>query len=179
MGYSFDIQYKSGIENRAADALSRVTYGPSLAMLTIPHGVDFTDIHSQVLTDPYLSEIYEQLAFGATSHSGFTLNYGHLFYKGRRVFAHTSLYIPLLLQEYHSSVLGGHSGVLKTHQRIAANWFWVGMKRSVQQFVAQCTICQQHKSLTLSPAGLLQPPPIPDKIWEDISMDFIEGLPRS
>lgn len=45
--------------------------------------------------------------------------------------------------------------------------------------MAQCPVCQRNKSLATTPAGLLQLLPIPERIWEDIAIDFIEGLLKS
>lgn len=50
------------------------------------------------------------------------------------------------------------------------------MRVDVHSFVAKCLTCQQVKPSNLAPAGFLQPLPIPDQIWEDISLDFIVGL---
>ncbi|CAH9115607.1 unnamed protein product, partial [Cuscuta europaea] len=81
---------------------------------------------------------------------------GRLFYKGHLVLAPDSKWIPRLLKEFHDTPTGGHAGAYCTYRRFAMNVFWRGMF---------------HR--------LLQPLPISDLIWEDISMDFITSLPKS
>jgi hypothetical protein len=53
------------------------------------------------------------------------------------------------------------------------------MKHVITEHIHNCVVCQQAKHSTTLPAGLLQPLPIPNKVWEDIAMEFITGLPNS
>ena len=48
----------------------------------------------------------------------------------------------------------------------------------MKRHVKECDICQRLKYETCHVVGLLQPLPIPDKPWLDVSMDFVEGLPK-
>lgn len=53
------------------------------------------------------------------------------------------------------------------------------MTRDIQACVRDGSVCQRNKQDQAAYPGLLQPLPIPGRIWEDISMDFVEGLPKS
>lgn len=53
------------------------------------------------------------------------------------------------------------------------------MKGMVKTYIQQCAICQQAKSVRVATPGLHQPLPIPDQAWTVVTLDFIEGLPRS
>lgn len=178
-GYDFEIQFRLGIENKAADALSRIPISMELAALMVPSRIDTSLISSQVEADPHLAKIKQRLLDDQDAYPRYSLDHGILLYKGRLVLPKASPLVPALLQEGHASVVGGHSGFLRTYKRLTRDFFWVGMKNDIKEFVEKCLVCQQNKTLTLSPAGLLQPLPIPDKIWDDVTMDFIEGLPKS
>jgi len=52
------------------------------------------------------------------------------------------------------------------------------MKKEIAAFVARCDNCCRVKAVHMK-AGLLQPLPIPGWKWEEVSMDFISGLPTS
>lgn len=80
-----------------------------------------------------------------------------------------------MLTAFHEA---GHEGTQKTLHRLRADCYWLGMKRDILAFVQQCVTCQRNKYQNLQPVGLLQPLSIPEQIWADISMDFIEGLPK-
>lgn len=143
LGYDFEIQYKPGPENRVADALSRQQAGLVLMVMTTPMVLDIEELQRQVKADPELSKTVEGLLDGTQLSAGFTLQRGHLLYKGRLVVPLKSPLIPTLLREFHSSKIGGHSGVLKTYKRLALEFFWRGMRKDVESFVAACGVCQQ------------------------------------
>lgn len=84
-----------------------------------------------------------------------------------------------LLHEHHASPAAGHPGIDRTFRRLAASFYGKRTCKEVKEFVESCYECQTTKYSTQKPAGLLQPLPIPWQFWEDVSMDFITGLPPS
>ena len=65
------------------------------------------------------------------------------------------------------------------YQDLKQRFWWTRMKREIAKYVSECDICKRVKASHLRSAGLLQPLTIPSGKWEDISMDFIVGLPKT
>ena len=185
LGYDFEIIYKAGCENKVADGLSRVMIDRQvntdgvLCALTVSSSVQMQNILDELDENEDILRVIMEVLLGKLPKVGYTVAAGRLFYKGRLVLSRSSQFIQQILREYHDGVMGGHSGILKTIKRIQQGFYWPKMKVDVKKYVAECSVCQQHKYSTLKPAGLLQPIELPKLIWSKVSMDFIEGLPKS
>jgi hypothetical protein len=53
------------------------------------------------------------------------------------------------------------------------------MKKDIAKFVEQCSTCQQVKVEHQRSAGTLKPLLVPKWKWDEITMDFILGLPKT
>ncbi|KAD7479902.1 hypothetical protein E3N88_03038 [Mikania micrantha] len=177
--YLFGRHFLIRKENRRADALSRRPMCATLLTFTVPYCVDVGDIHEGLKTDPFTLDLLHKLQNSSTPLPDFSLVDGFLFHRKRLVIPDVPGLRLKLLQEAHDTPTGGHGGFLKTLKRLSSQYFWPHMNKDIRLHVQNCITCQQQKYQTTSPAGLLQPLPIPNQICEDVSMDFIVGLPPS
>ncbi|CAL1403011.1 unnamed protein product [Linum trigynum] len=175
LGYDYEIHYRPGPSNVVADGLSWLSGGEVLATVTGPLPQFWDALRALTDTDIYLQGCRDTVVSEVPGHYSF--RQGLVFFRGCIVLPPGSSMVTTVLQEYHDSPFGGHSGVERTLRRIQAQFYWPRMSQDVKDCVASCDTCQRVKASHLRPAGLLQPLPVPERVWEDISMDFIIGLP--
>lgn len=121
-----------------ADALSRKSYGEvELGSLIRTHEVNWALLDKEISEDEFLQQVKSELIRGEKDHKGFHVVNSRLMYKGRHVIPGTSVIRDQLLREYHNTPIGGHAGDVKTYLRIAAEWFWGGMRKDVANYVRQ------------------------------------------
>ena len=158
--------------NKGADALSR-RYLLLSALETKVLGFEIVkELYAQ---DEDLKEIFSKSS--SHPHGPFHVHEGFLF-KGVRLCIPKCGFRELLIQELHGGALAGHFGVEKTCSMLKEHYYWPKMSKDVEHFVKRCSVCQVAKSRVL-PHGLYSPLPVPLSPWEDVSLDFITGLPRT
>jgi len=103
---------------------------------------------------------------------------GQLHYGGKRyVPEDPELQLPLI-KEHHDTPLAGHPGRSKTFDLLSCQYYWKTMRKQVDRYVRSCAECQKSRIGRHASFGVLRPLPVPEQSWEDISMDFVTGLPE-
>jgi hypothetical protein len=77
----------------------------------------------------------------------------------------------------HASILAGHMGRDKTEDLIRRSYYWKGMSRQIEKWIAACRKCHEHKGRQHAKYGLCTPLEVQTRPFWSISFDLISGLP--
>nr|GEU52419.1 putative reverse transcriptase domain-containing protein [Tanacetum cinerariifolium] len=179
--YDCEIRYHPGTGNVVADALWRKDREPlrvrSLVMMV------HTNLPKKVLeaqTEAIKEENVKAENLGRLLKPIFKFRSN-----GIRYFK-WQIWLPLfggirdmIMHESHKSKYSIHQGSDKMYQDLKKLYWWPNMKADIETFVSRCLACAKVKAKHQKPSGLLQQPEIPKWKWENITMDFVSGLPRT
>ena len=133
--------------------------------------------------DPIPSRVLELLTRGANYSKDLTIAdcsviNGRLHYQGL-------LYVPdyhalylCLCKLHHDTPVTGHLGIGNTYELLHCDYYWPNMQGFVRRYVRHCHVCKRSKGSCFKKQGVLQPLPVPDQRWQDLSIDLVTGIPE-
>lgn len=133
------IEYKPVVENRVADALSRVVIDEELPKETAlcAFSIQINEllelVRKEHVSNPKAVEVKKRIS-SSELYSDFNIKDGLIYCKNRLWVPEDSALITNNLNEYHSSLFGGHLGVEHTFHWIRNVFIWKGMSLSIKQF---------------------------------------------
>jgi hypothetical protein len=66
----------------------------------------------------------------------------------------------------------------KTTSLVKEWYFWPNINKDFRKFFECCKVCQLTKGRSQN-TGLYTPLLVPERPWEDVSMDFVLGFPMT
>ena len=132
-------------------------------------------LQTKVVNDPF----FESLGKGTNPTDMFSYRDGVWFDRGKIYLSPASSLLQDVMKDCHSSPIGEHFGYHKTLSRLKLSFSWPQTRGSVKAFLRSYDVCHRFKSDSMRLTGLLQPLSIPERVWTEISMDFINALPPS
>ncbi|GKV40242.1 hypothetical protein SLEP1_g47911 [Rubroshorea leprosula] len=206
--YDLTISYHPNKVNKVANALSRKSFGTAsgilatqkelledLVKLDVELRVDSTTAYLVALSaqpvfidriklgqqkDPFLQKMKEKVRAEETHMQEFRISDDETLWFG------DMLCVPRdhalrreIMGDAHYTSYTIHPGSTKMYCDLRSTFWWRNMKREIARFVSQCLTCQKVKAKHQRLLGKLQPLPILQWKWENITMDFVTGLPRT
>jgi hypothetical protein len=141
-------------------------------------------IEDEYLTDPLIKDTLQLLEEGAQRSKIVTLSECEA--RGKRLYYCDRLVVPdndelkiKILRAAHDSPSGGHPGRGKTLEIVQREYYWPRMFDTIRRYVGCCHTCRRSKASREKYHGLLKPLPVPQRRWQDVSIDFVVDLPKS
>lgn len=131
MGLQYKIQYKKGVENIVADALSRQKVDDALGAISSGQPRWMEIVIDGYAKNAEAQRLLTSLSLNPGGEPGFQLTDGILRWKGKVWLGHHIEAQQVVLLALHNSGVGGHSGVTGTYQRVKNLFYWPGMKKDI------------------------------------------------
>lgn len=128
--------------------------------------------------DPETQNYIQNLQTGETKSNNWTIDHKQLLYFKNRLFIPPNQALRnKILSLYHDDPLSGHFGRNRTESLMKRKFHWTGMQTFIYEYIQNCPTCQGTIAQTHRPYGKLEAFPMPNHPFEELSVDFITGLP--
>ena len=97
--------------------------------------------------------------------------------KTMELFMQTDEFTFLITENYDPMDIG-HPGQQRMLELIKQNYQWLDIKENIKKYVQRYIKCQQNKVQHQRKAGELHLLKIPQGLWQEISIDIVEPLPK-
>jgi hypothetical protein len=188
-GFDFDVSYRRGCNNQAADALSRLDDCDYVGLV---QQLSRSLLIEEQAKDPYLADIIELLRHPNTEADPTLIKQARrcfltddqmlMRYVGPRdkLWEEENYYrvwVPFSLRDeimttFHSDLTAAHVGIRKTYKRLEDRVYWPNLRRSVANFVKGCLSCQTCK-YDRSTKPSISTSFHPEKVWDVLSVDLM------
>ena len=169
--FSFSLRHCPGCENKVANALRRRHHTLQISQAAI---IGFDRLLLIYRDCPNFCKSWDKVT---AEHLDYQIEYGFLFFHDRLCIPSGSTH-DFLIWELHGGRLTGHFGVTKTIQAMELLYYWPQLRRDIRRMIGRCSTYIIGK-LTKQNTGQHLPLPIPNSPWQEVSLDFVLGLPRT
>ncbi|XP_041360993.1 uncharacterized protein K02A2.6-like [Gigantopelta aegis] len=197
--YTYDIQYKPGVQNKVPDALSRLPLSTSKDKIQdedeaeavcqlwfehVEHNIAITRERLQRATSEssICTRISQYIQNGWPCTKTEIINDLKPFFQVKDelsvhdgiIFRGERVIVPdELCAHVWNLAHESHQGIVRTKQRLRDLYWWPKMDIQVTELVKSCITCQLNDKSAVTRTAPTQPVPLPNAAWKKLGLDFV------